>query len=359
MKSRYVVLDANYLVSDWQLTSFPSVLLRRMTEAHLWKVAIPQVALVEAAATHGRFRDDVESRTRSLLSERRRLGLSAELTPAEPFDYLAFIDELLEEKVMGFEKLPVPAIDHDELIQRAVNRMPPFDVKGSGYRDSLLWGNVKKLASEGNRVAFTSKDKVFAGEDGQLAPSLAAEIESMPGDVVLVKDLSTWLISELPWKATNMSEAVADANEHIFFAYLQSSDILEDLSPPLEILGVSTAASNVEIDSVEWDYSFERSTWKTGPGGTMLAEFDVGLSVSYHADIWPRAGSTNNWRSNTPIPTVRRIEDGTQIIARFIVLFDPDGLWTSEVKFRPVGAPADFNYSMFLPHRDQIPLFEV
>lgn len=32
--SRYVVLDANYLVSDWQLTSLSSVLLRRMTEEH-------------------------------------------------------------------------------------------------------------------------------------------------------------------------------------------------------------------------------------------------------------------------------------------------------------------------------------
>lgn len=323
-----------------------------------WKVALPELALIEAAATHRRFCDDVAVRTRSLLNERLRMGLSYELKPLEPFDYLAFIDELLEEKVIGFEKLPVPVIDHDELIQRAVNRIPPFDTKGSGYRDSLLWDNVKKLAAEGHRVAFTSKDKVFAGDDGQLVPSLAAEIESLPGDVVLVRDLSTWLVSELPWKATSVSEAVADANRNMFYAYLQASDILEDLTPPLETFDFPIGASNVELDSVEWNGLFEQTSSKPGPAGTMISEFDVGLMVSYHADIWPSAASTNSWQGKSTIGTVQRIEEGADIIARFTVLFDPDSQSISEVTFRPVGASGDFDYSLYLPHKDQIPLFD-
>ncbi|NHP17367.1 DUF4935 domain-containing protein [Rhodococcus sp. IC4_135] len=356
--SRYIVLDANYLVSDWQLTSLSSVLLRRMTEEHWWKVAIPQVALTEAAATHGRFCNDAEIRTRSLLNERRRLGLSDALMPVAPFDYLAFIEELLEEKVIGFEKLPVPTVCHDELIHRAVNRIPPFDAKGSGYRDSLLWENVKKLAAEGHRVAFTSKDKVFAGDDGQLVPSLATEIEGLPGDVVLVRDLSAWLVSELPWKATNVSEAVAEANRNMFFSYLQASDILEDLTPPLEILGVPTGASNVGIDGVEWNGFFEQTSSENGPAGTTISTFDVGLIVSYHAELWPSAVLTSSWRTKPSIGSVQSIEDGAEIIARFTVLFDPDGQSISEVTFRPVGAPDDYDYSLYIPHKDQIPLFD-
>lgn len=91
----------------------------------------------------------------------------------------------------------------------------------------------------------------------------------------------------------------------------------------------------------------------------MISEFDVGLRVVYHADIWPASRSIGISGSNTPPSTVQRIEKDAEVTARFRVLFDPDGQWIDEVMFRPVGVSGDFNYSMYLLHQDQIPLFEV
>lgn len=76
----------------------------------------------------------------------RRLGIEAP-EPRTAADYREYVEERIDE-YLGFDVLALPGTDHADLVRRAVNRIPPFDSKGSGFRDSLLWGNVVELAVE-------------------------------------------------------------------------------------------------------------------------------------------------------------------------------------------------------------------
>lgn len=331
-----------------------------MTSEYLWKVAIPKVALMEATAKHKRMVEDVESKTRNLLKERRRLGLPADLGVGEKFDYLDFIGELLEEKVIGFEILSVPTADHVALVERAIARKPPFNEKGSGYRDSLIWESVKEVAALGHDVAFVSHDNVFAGDLHLLAESLATEVESLAGTVTLVRDLGSWLVQQLPWESETLADAVAEASEAEFHKYLMESDALYDLVPPLYVLNLPYGATNVELESVDWDTSLERISRRSGPGGSVIAEFDVGLTVFYRADVSGSAtlidfSATGN-RSALPATHMRA---DTGVIARLTVLFDVDGQWIDEISYRPHGTSGDIDYSLYRPHEDQIPMFDL
>lgn len=348
MTPQYVVLDANYLVADWRLTSLPSMLLRHMTWEYRWQVAIPQVALSEAAATFQRAVDEVETATSALMKKRRRLGFPHDLPPSEPVNYLDYMAELLDEKVLGFEILPVPEVGHADLIERAVHRRPPFDAKGSGYRDALIWASVVELVADGHEVVLASLDNDFAGPEGQLDASLAAEVAELKGTVVLVKNLGTWLIGKLPWESPNVGAALADANEREFSKYLMESDIVDGLDPPLDALTVPPGAISVDVDSTAWNGLLERVDWKLGPDGSMVVQFDIGLDVDIGAKVISL--DRTSWH---------QVWETCPVTARFKVLFDSDGQWVDEVSYSPSGSNVILGGSLYQLHPDQLSMFEL
>lgn len=356
---QYVVLDANFLISDWKLQSLAARLLRHMTSEFRWKVAIPQVALLEASAKHKQAVQDSDTSVQKLLKDRRRLGVSSELVDAVSVTYLEYLDELLEEKVVGFEVLPLPNPDHAALVERAIERVPPLNEKGSGYRDSLIWENVKELAAAGNDVALVTWDKVFSGSGSELAPNLKAEVAPLSGNVVLVDNLGKWLIEQLPWESQNLSDAVAGANSNEFHDYLLKSDILDNLEIPPYVLKVPHRAVNVRMDAAEWDSSFERVSQKEGPGGSMIIEFDVGLTVSFRFDVLDVSMLVNGvWKLVSESSQQFDLERDETVLARISVLFDADGFWIDEISYRPISASDSLDYSLYLPHQDQMSLFD-
>ena len=116
------------------------------------------------------------------------------------WNYRKYVEERFDER-LSFTVLPWPQTAHQDLAMRAVNRTPPFNEKGTGYRDSLVWADVVELARSGHDVALVSMDKAFEGNPGELAPALQAEVDPLEGSVELVRDFSSWLIAALPWKS--------------------------------------------------------------------------------------------------------------------------------------------------------------
>jgi hypothetical protein len=81
-------------------------------------------------------------------------------------------------KTLGVTILPLPDADHAELTQRAIDRRPPFDAKGGGYRDALHWFTfLERLRDEVTfpSALFISGDQAAFGE--QAASSLLTELD--------------------------------------------------------------------------------------------------------------------------------------------------------------------------------------
>ncbi len=78
--------------------------------------------------------------------------------------------ELLEKKVeklmvdSGAVKIPSPKVDAEEIVSRAINKMPPFNDKGAGFKDTLIYLSIVEdaLSDQGaDAYIFCSEDKDF------------------------------------------------------------------------------------------------------------------------------------------------------------------------------------------------------
>ncbi len=92
--------------------------------------------------------------------------------------------------------LPLPAVTHEAVLERALSGRRPFDQDGrTGYRDALIWHTVLELAQTTTNVVLVSNDGDFADSTGELLASLRDETSaahSTSNDaprVALCKDL--------------------------------------------------------------------------------------------------------------------------------------------------------------------------
>lgn len=181
-----VLLDANAVGIDPPLGKIEHRVLLDAHRSGGVALVVPQLALREAVSA---WKREVTSQLGKLHSTRQKLAKFAPSysvnVPAFDLDHAA--DDLLTELSQVLETARVempgtPSADHEELIDRAINRRQPFDRNGSGYRDALLWQIAREYADKGNEVLLVSNDPAaFAqGRKGgmPLAPSLAEEIKN-------------------------------------------------------------------------------------------------------------------------------------------------------------------------------------
>jgi hypothetical protein len=75
--------------------------------------------------------------------------------------------------------MPAPvAVDHLEAARRAIGERPPFDAKGRGHRDTLIWRHVLEAVRDDEVVLITGDSMACEGEEeGALAAGLSVRIE--------------------------------------------------------------------------------------------------------------------------------------------------------------------------------------
>jgi predicted nucleic acid-binding protein len=172
-----VVLDTNILVANFR----PGNALRRLLDGARTgqlELLIPDLAIKEAVNKH---REQSEKAVRELdraAAELRRLGIAdldpAPITPkAACVVYEARLRRALTDARARI--LPTVNVPHDRLIDRALARQKPFDHRGAGYRDALLWETILHEARTAPLV-FCTTDRGDFTTNGTLAPELAEDL---------------------------------------------------------------------------------------------------------------------------------------------------------------------------------------
>lgn len=192
-----LILDTNIIYSEGFGSSGLFRFLTSSAPMLKHKIHVPALVIDEVAA---KFEEEIarkqEQTNRELKRLERILGRSLDsstvhLDPKEEA-------RLLRAKLEGYESvLPYPDTPHEELAKRAINRKRPFDQKGSGYRDSLIWESVVELAIQLNeQVVLLDKDSIFSDGDSRLAKDLKDELVERGLDedqVVLVQSVSDFV----------------------------------------------------------------------------------------------------------------------------------------------------------------------
>lgn len=233
----HVVLDANAIGVDPPLGKLEHRVLLDAHRSGTIVLVVPQLALREAV---NGWKREIKAQSAKLIALQRKI---AQLHPAyslsvPKLDRDSAAERLLANHIAMLETAdvrlpPTPNVSHEQLIARALDRRQPFDDKGSGYRDALLWQIVRNLAAEGHDVVLISNDSAaFADErkaGGPLAESLIAELHGGNGRLFAhVRDA----IDDLGLFAHEAVEAARTVieSEQPKFAELLRSLLVEELS---------------------------------------------------------------------------------------------------------------------------------
>lgn len=327
-----VVLDTNELQRDLLCTGLKYQLLTHGGFHPPLEVYVPAVVVEELVANHAREVERLSQGIDAFATKLGRLGVTADAKITEGFDYREYLLSRFDE-VLGITVLDWPDVAHRDLVGRSVNRTPPFNGNGGGYRDALIWSDVVALASAGRDVALVSHDRAFA--DGSvLVQALAAEVADLRGGVELVRDFGAWLVDQVPWKVTQLDEAVEYSRAAAFGEWLMQSDFLTEIEPEIEDLGFVPAAYKVTIVGVEWAGNTVDLGSKVSPNGATLVEYDITENVHFEAEL-VEGFPVDDWEL-VPDQYFGRmhVRGSIPMIARVGVLYDVEGWSIDDLSWR-------------------------
>lgn len=328
-----VVLDTNAVQQDWLCEGLRFELLKHNRFYPPLNVHVPAVVVEELVANHAREVQEALGSLSAAGRKLRRLGVAA--SPGDP-RALNYREHLLRrfDEILGITVLDWPLVDHRSLVARAVSRTPPFDSRGTGYRDALVWADVLTLAAKGGEVVLVSQDRAF-GATGVLHPALAAEAEALPGSVCLVDDFGAWLLDRLPWKATALIDAVAKSRDEQFAQWFMASDFQDELVPEAEDLALPGPVYAVEVHDVEWDGYLQRVGERDADGGLVVVEYDIGQTVGFDAELAHEAAVDPVWEVEPAhLPGRVLVRGVVDMVVRTAVLYETDYWGIEEVAWR-------------------------
>ncbi|MCS3442451.1 PIN domain-containing protein [Microbacterium phyllosphaerae] len=324
-----LVLDTTELRRDWTFKSMTVQLLGHAVAQTIIDVTVPSPVVEEIVAHHGRACIEALAQFERAAADCRRLGLDVPELAVQTLDYRSFISELWDD-LLGISVLPWPTVDHSSLVARATSRRPPFDDKGGGYRDSLVWESALQLARDGRDVVLVSNDKAFSDGD-TLAQALAEELVDLPGTVELVRELAPWLVNNLPWASESVGEAVLLARDEIFLNYFFQSDFQSDLEPDAASIGFEHSPLSFGVTGVEWGGSWSRASARHTGAGTSFAEYEIDEVVSVVAEIPDHSKVPSSWKVlGEPHAGFRRVEGEVRMYVTIGVFFGNDSSFDFE-----------------------------
>lgn len=174
------VLDTNILVADPHLQGEGFQTLLKSRSALSLRLYIPKVVLQEVVA---KYRDNLEEECGKL---RRQTDAVRKWLPHlvdvqlpsvadATKDYEAWLLKRL--KQLSAKLLPLPDVSHEQVIRRNLERKKPFNDKGAGYRDFLIWRSILPFVRPGKLVFISNNVNDYADESKKsLHPDLLADL---------------------------------------------------------------------------------------------------------------------------------------------------------------------------------------
>lgn len=162
-----VIVDANILVQDPLMRDRKWEAAQAAIVAGRLRVVLPEVARREAIGGFRRNHDEKIRQVRAVLKKSSSSAKDAaaallRIYEEEKAGYETILDACIQR--IGIEVAPLADIDHAELTQRAIDRTPPFNDSGGGYRDSLIWLTALEQVEDHpfDDLIVLSKDTIFS-----------------------------------------------------------------------------------------------------------------------------------------------------------------------------------------------------
>lgn len=199
-----VVLDSNILIADFNLQTPNFTVLFESSRNNRINLFIPQVVLDEVINKYEQQISKMHSEINTQIRKYNKLTSNSFENPIESDSIQNAVNTYRDKINSLFEKnaitiLPYPDVDHAVLARKAMLSRKPFNSNEKGYRDNLIWENIKKIIADENPDAIVSPELVFitgnykdfSGKSNELHEELLEELinENKSEDIVLYESL--------------------------------------------------------------------------------------------------------------------------------------------------------------------------
>lgn len=182
-----IVVDTSIVFGDFHLTGTNFKLLIDSARRTGDSIYFPQVIVDEIKNKYLEQLKSIKLKIDKEISSINRLTnttssstVSEEFVTHETRKYNEYLDAKIRES--GIIKIPYSTISHERLVGRALQRKRPFTEGGKGYRDALIWENIKSIVPAQPRidspnVILITADNDF-GDEKSLHTDLIEDLES-------------------------------------------------------------------------------------------------------------------------------------------------------------------------------------
>lgn len=303
-----VVLDSNIFIADFLMQTPNFSILFESSRTKQIDLYIPQVVLDEVVNKYEQHLTRISTELNSELRKYNRLSGSSITLPIE--------SEEIEKKVKSYKKnlekklnenlatiLDYPDVEHVFLAKKAMLNKKPFNSNEKGYRDNLIWENMKSIISDDNPDAILSPDLVFisgnskdfSGKENYLHEDLLNELvdKNKSEDVLIYESLGEFneKVSKLYLvEATKFKEKIENKDfwdfdlKTIIEEYLFVEFIGSDLHNYREYTPYANDSPTIYL--INEDFEFKVSSVKQLTINEFLVdvEFELETTVTYFVD---------------------------------------------------------------------------
>lgn len=243
-----VVIDSNILISDFWLESIPSQLLLENSKKEKIDLYIPKVVYDE---TCNKFRERINSHSNNITKEINSLEkLSKEKTSVvisekdrEKFykKYEKYLQSIIKQNKITI--LEYPDVPHEVIAKKAMLKKKPFNENEKGYRDALIWENVKSLISEEEielpatpELIFITKNHKDFLDNNSLHSDLIEDLENQSlntESIEIVESLAIFKDRFMNYYLNNSKAFKEKLEKNDFWDFELKQEVLDFLSEEL------------------------------------------------------------------------------------------------------------------------------
>jgi len=198
-----IVLDSTVFWDDPNLKSGAWALLREFIQRSDSTVFAPEVVIDEVEAKFAKRFDEAAEEVRNAAHSLARL-----IDDEYKFPELDRSRELARYsgrfrsrlKQLGVGTLPYPSVSHTELVKRQASQQRPFQAKGTGYRDALIWHSLLELLKGFNtNCVLVTKNSLDFSASKESPTTIHSDLQKdvnnlgIKGMVSVSKDLDAFL----------------------------------------------------------------------------------------------------------------------------------------------------------------------
>lgn len=202
----YIIIDTCALYGDQKLIGSKIRALCEIAKISGDFVFLPEIVIEEINNIyHDNLTTALSSIDKELSDIKRLTGVTHTSTYNNDYlnkefkEYLSTFSTQIRK--LRIKRIPYPKTPHSVLAKKAVLKKKPFSESGKGYRDALIWENIKDIYSKIKNtdnsplILITNNTKDFC-EKGDLHPLLIAELadyDKKKKDIFIETEISSFI----------------------------------------------------------------------------------------------------------------------------------------------------------------------